>query len=73
MAFANGDSHIRGAAELRHKETDRIMAITKLLDAIGSSMSNMTMDLVSKVIPIWTLTARNLKVFMIIVLLWHRL
>lgn len=37
MAFANGDSHIRGAAELRHKETDRIMAITKLLDAIGSS------------------------------------
>ena len=37
MAFANGESHIRGAAELRHKETDRIMAITKLLDAIGSS------------------------------------
>ena len=37
MAFANGDSHIRGATELRHKETDRIMAITKLLDAIGSS------------------------------------
>ena len=37
MAFADGDSHIRGAAELRHKETDRIMAITKLLDAIGAS------------------------------------
>ena len=37
MAFANGDSHIRGAAELHHKETDRIMAITKILDAIGSS------------------------------------
>jgi len=37
MAFANGDSHIRGAAELRHKETDRIMAITKLLDGIGAS------------------------------------
>ena len=37
MAFANGESHIRGAAELRHKETDRFMAITILLDAIGSS------------------------------------
>jgi len=36
MAFAEGTSHIRGAEELRHKETDRIMAIAQLLQAIGA-------------------------------------
>ncbi len=36
MAFAEGTSIISGAAELRHKETDRIMAIAKMLTAIGA-------------------------------------
>ncbi len=36
MAFAEGTSRITGAEELRHKETDRIMAIAKLLNAIGA-------------------------------------
>lgn len=33
MTFAEGISLISGAAELRHKETDRIMAISKMLKA----------------------------------------
>ncbi|MEO1021358.1 MAG: 3-phosphoshikimate 1-carboxyvinyltransferase [Bacteroidota bacterium] len=33
--FAEGSTVIRGAGELRHKETDRIMAIAHLLNAAG--------------------------------------
>lgn len=36
MVFAEGKSVIAGAEELRHKETDRIMAIAKMLTAIGA-------------------------------------
>ncbi|MFD2531590.1 3-phosphoshikimate 1-carboxyvinyltransferase [Gracilimonas halophila] len=37
MLFAEGTSTISGAEELRHKETDRIMAISKMLKAVESS------------------------------------
>lgn len=37
MSFAEGTSVISGAEELRHKETDRIMAIAKMLKAVGVS------------------------------------
>lgn len=36
MAFAKGTSVISGAAELRHKETDRLMAVAALLKAAGA-------------------------------------
>jgi 3-phosphoshikimate 1-carboxyvinyltransferase len=35
MAVAEGKSEVRGAEELRHKETDRIAAIGHLLDGAG--------------------------------------
>jgi 3-phosphoshikimate 1-carboxyvinyltransferase len=34
-AFARGRTVVRGAAELRHKETDRLQAIGRLLAAVG--------------------------------------
>jgi 3-phosphoshikimate 1-carboxyvinyltransferase len=37
MLFAEGTSVISGAGELRHKETDRIMAMSKMLKAVGAS------------------------------------
>jgi 3-phosphoshikimate 1-carboxyvinyltransferase len=37
MLFADGTSVISGAGELRHKETDRIMAISKMLEAVGAN------------------------------------
>lgn len=37
MTFAEGISVISGAEELRHKETDRIMAISEMLKAVGAS------------------------------------
>lgn len=37
MLYAEGTSAISGAAELRHKETDRIMAISKMLKAVGAN------------------------------------
>jgi len=37
MSFAEGVSIISGAEELRHKETDRIMAISEMLKAAGVS------------------------------------
>lgn len=46
MMFADGTSIISGAEELRHKETDRIMAITKLLDAVGGVYEEMEDGLV---------------------------
>jgi 3-phosphoshikimate 1-carboxyvinyltransferase len=36
MLFAEGTSVIRGAEELRHKETDRIMAMVNMLKAVGA-------------------------------------
>jgi 3-phosphoshikimate 1-carboxyvinyltransferase len=46
MLFADGTSIISGAEELRHKETDRIIAITKLLDAVGGVYEEMEDGLV---------------------------
>jgi len=46
MMCADGTSIISGAEELRHKETDRIMAITKLLDAVGGVYEEMEDGLV---------------------------
>lgn len=37
MLFAEGTSVISGAAELRHKETDRIMAMSEMLNAVGAN------------------------------------
>lgn len=37
MLFAEGTSVISGAGELRHKETDRIMAMAKMLKAVGAN------------------------------------
>lgn len=36
MLFANGESSIRGAAELRHKETDRLKAMAHILEKSGA-------------------------------------
>ncbi|HBX64783.1 MAG TPA: 3-phosphoshikimate 1-carboxyvinyltransferase, partial [Balneolaceae bacterium] len=36
MLYAEGTSEIAGAEELRHKETDRIMAMSKMLKAVGA-------------------------------------
>ncbi|MBD3617834.1 MAG: 3-phosphoshikimate 1-carboxyvinyltransferase [Gracilimonas sp.] len=37
MLFSEGTSTISGAEELRHKETDRIMAMSKMLEAVGAN------------------------------------
>lgn len=37
MLFAEGTSIISGAGELRHKETDRIMAMSKMLKGVGAN------------------------------------
>ncbi|MEX0607871.1 MAG: 3-phosphoshikimate 1-carboxyvinyltransferase [Balneolaceae bacterium] len=37
MLFAEGTSVISGAEELRHKETDRIMAIANMLKSVGAN------------------------------------
>lgn len=37
MTFAEGISIISGAEELRHKETDRIMAISEMLNVVGAN------------------------------------
>ncbi len=39
--FAEGTSEIRGAEELRHKETDRIMAMATLLQAAGARVEEL--------------------------------
>lgn len=36
MLFADGTSHITGAAELRHKETDRLAALADMLQRAGA-------------------------------------
>lgn len=46
MNFAYGTSAISGAEELRHKETDRIMAIAKMLKAVDANYEEMEDGLV---------------------------
>jgi 3-phosphoshikimate 1-carboxyvinyltransferase len=38
MCFAEGTSAIRGAEELRHKETDRLSAMAEILSSAGASI-----------------------------------
>jgi 3-phosphoshikimate 1-carboxyvinyltransferase len=39
MLFAAGTSNVRGAGELRHKETDRLKAMANVLETAGASFS----------------------------------
>jgi len=39
-AFAEGDTVVRGAAELRHKESDRIAAVVEALGALGADIED---------------------------------
>lgn len=41
MVYAEGTSRITGAEELRHKETDRIMAISQMLNAVGADFEEL--------------------------------
>lgn len=41
MLFAEGTSIISGAEELRHKETDRIMAMANMLNAVGADFEEL--------------------------------
>ncbi len=40
-AFADGETVVRGAAELRHKESDRIQAVVDALGAIGADIEEL--------------------------------
>ena len=37
-AFAEGDTEVRGAGELRVKESDRIATVTAMLRALGATV-----------------------------------
>jgi len=63
MMYANGTSIISGAKELRHKETDRIMAITKLLDAVGAVYEEMEDGLVIRGNPEFKFESGNFQSF----------
>jgi len=41
MLFADGTSHIRGAEELRHKETDRLSAMAEMLQKAGADFKEL--------------------------------
>lgn len=41
MLFADGTSSVRGAGELRHKETDRLSAMAKVLDTAGAEFKEL--------------------------------
>lgn len=41
MLFADGTSHIRGAEELRHKETDRLSAMAEVLQKAGADFKEL--------------------------------
>jgi 3-phosphoshikimate 1-carboxyvinyltransferase len=40
-AFADGETTVRGASELRHKESDRIQAVVENLEAIGADIEEL--------------------------------
>lgn len=63
MAFASGTSTISGAEELRHKETDRIMAIAKMLDAVGANYEEMEDGLVIRGNPDFSFRSANFESF----------
>ena len=63
MLFANGTSIISGAEELRHKETDRIMAIAKLLEAVGANFEEMEDGMVIRGNPEFTFKSGQFESF----------
>jgi 3-phosphoshikimate 1-carboxyvinyltransferase len=63
MTFAEGTSVISGAAELRHKETDRIMAIAKMLEAIGAEFEEKPDGLIIKGDPEFTFGSADFESF----------
>lgn len=63
MTFAYGTSSIMGAEELRHKETDRIMAIAKMLDAVGGNYEEMEDGLIIRGNPDFSFESGQFKSF----------
>ena len=63
MTFAYGMSVISGAGELRHKETDRIMAIAHILDAVGANYEEMENGLVIRGNPDFEFESGTFKSF----------
>lgn len=63
MLFAEGTSVISGAEELRHKETDRIMAIAELLKAVGANFEEMEDGLVIRGNPTFNFKSAQFRSF----------
>jgi 3-phosphoshikimate 1-carboxyvinyltransferase len=63
MLCAEGTSIISGAEELRHKETDRIMAIATMLDAVGANYEEMDDGLVIRGNPDFNFKKAHFKSF----------
>lgn len=63
MTFAYGTSSIMGAEELRHKETDRIMAIVEMLKAVGANYEEMEDGIVIRGNPDFTFESGKFKSF----------
>ncbi|MCG8374041.1 MAG: 3-phosphoshikimate 1-carboxyvinyltransferase [Balneolales bacterium] len=63
MLFAEGISVISGAEELRHKETDRIKAITRILEAVGANFEEMEDGLVIHGDPDFKFNSANFQSF----------
>lgn len=63
MLFAEGTSTISGAEELRHKETDRIMAMSKMLKAVGANFEEQEDGLIIYGNPDFTFTSAEFESF----------
>ncbi len=63
MTFAEGTSVISGAEELRHKETDRIMAIAEMLRAVGANFEETEDGLIIHGNPEFSFDSGNFKSF----------
>ncbi|MEX0845783.1 MAG: 3-phosphoshikimate 1-carboxyvinyltransferase, partial [Balneolaceae bacterium] len=63
MLFAEGTSVISGAEELRHKETDRIMAIAKMLKAVGANYEELEDGLIIHGDPDFTFKSAEFESF----------
>lgn len=63
MLFAEGTSIISGAGELRHKETDRIMAIAQMLKAVGANFEEQEDGLIIHGDPAFTFKSAEFKSF----------
>ncbi|MEX2478488.1 MAG: 3-phosphoshikimate 1-carboxyvinyltransferase [Gracilimonas sp.] len=63
MLFAEGTSVISGADELRHKETDRIMAISKMLKAVRATFEEQEDGLIIHGDPEFTFNSATFESF----------